>query len=167
MATALSDSGVNPLVLPPAVSYPLAAPRGLRRLLILVWLLVLAVDGYWLLVAPTGDWRPWTGLLVSVVAGGWAWRAGPLVQSGMLVWDGASWWWEQTRGSAPGRIVVRLDVQSGLLLRFVADSGPSRWFWLNRHGSPGHWLALRRATHAVSANPAASALASRNRAVTP
>ena len=165
MATTLSDSGINPLALPPAVAYPLAAPQGLRRLSVLVWSLVVVVDGYWLAVAPTGDWRPWLGLLVSVGVGGLAWRAGPLVQSGRLVWDGAFWCWEQSSGSVGGRVVVRLDVQSGLLLWFIAESGPNRWFWLSRHSSPANWLALRRAAHAVSAPPFSTGLASRNRAV--
>lgn len=167
MATALSDSAVNPLVLAPAVQYPLAPPRLLHRLTMLVWVLVFAVDGYWLAVAPAGDWRPLTGVLVSVLAAGLAWRAGPLVQSGVLIWDGAFWWWEHFSRTVAGRIVVRLDVQSGLLLRFHADYGPSQWFWLDRHSNPGQWLALRRAAYGVPVFSAAPANATGNQAVTP
>ncbi len=166
MATALPDSGLHHAVLAPAVRYPLARPRGLHKLLLLCWGLAIAVDGYWLAVAPAGDWRPWLGLLAAVVAGALAWRAGPMAQAGVLVWDGALWWWERAPASVAGRVAVRLDVQSGLLLRFVADSGAACWFWLDRRSHPAHWLALRRAAYAAPAHDAASSSpADRNRTV--
>ena len=73
--------------------------RGLRRLLTAVWIWIVAVGVYWLGVAPAGDWRPWAALLVSLFVGALAWRSGPLTRSGVLVWDGARWWWE--RPSSP------------------------------------------------------------------
>ena len=154
MASAQSDSGVNPLILPPAVAYPLAPARALRRLLALVWLWIVAVDAYWLGVAPAGDWRPWATLLVSLVVGALAWHSRPLTQSGVLAWDGARWWWERPSSSVPGRVAVRLDTQSGLLLHFLADTGATCWFWLDRSGNPARWLALRRAAHAAPGLPA-------------
>lgn len=167
MATALSDSGVNPLVLPPAVAYPLAPPRSLRLFLLAVWGVAMVIHVYWLVVSPAGDWRPWAGGLAAAVAAGLAWRAGPLAQSGVLVWDGSAWCWEQAARSVAGRIVVRLDAQSVVLLRFVSDAGSNQWFWLDRNCSPGHWLALRRAVHGPVGSPVAAARAGRNRAVTP
>ena len=159
MASALSDSGVNPLILPPAVEYPLARARGLRRLLAAIWLWIIAVDAYWLGVAPAGDWRPWAALIVSLSAGGLAWRSRPLTQAGVLAWDGARWWWERPSSPMAGRVAVRLDTQSGLLLRFIADTGAAYWFWLDRDADPARWLALRRAAHAETGLPLAPAAA--------
>lgn len=165
MAAALPDSTLHHAAQAPAVRYPLAQPRGLHKLLLLCWGLAVVVDGYWLAVAPAGDWRPWLGLLATAVAGALAWRAGPMVQAGVLVWDGAFWWWERAQEAVAGRVAVRLDVQSGLLLRFVADSGAPCWFWLGRHGNPAHWMALRRAVYAAPAHDGASSPADGNRTV--
>jgi hypothetical protein len=149
------------------VEYPLVPSRLLRQLLVLLWGLVLAVDAYWLAVAPPGDWRPWVGVLLSVLAGGLAWRAGPLVQPGVLSWDGTVWWWERDSVPATGHIVVRLDLQSALLLRFVPDSGIRHWLWLEQSSRPGHWLALRRAAHAASGRRDTPASVAGSRTVTP
>lgn len=159
MASALSDSGVNPLILPPAVAYPAAPARGLRLLLGAIWLWIVAVHAYWIGVAPAGDWRPWAALPVTLLASALAWRSRPLTQSGVLVWDGARWWWERPSSPVSGMVAVRLDTQSGLLLRFTADAGPSYWFWLRRADSPGRWLALRRAVHAGTGLAAAPDMA--------
>lgn len=153
MVTALPDSGTHSLVSPPAVDYPLARSRMLRLLVWWFWALAVAIDGYWLFVAPAGDWRPWAGATVTVCAGWLAWRSGPLTQSGVLAWDGAAWFWEHAGVQLQGRVGVRLDLQSGLLVRFFADAGSAHWFWLDRASRPGHWLALRRAVHGAAGRP--------------
>lgn len=154
MATALSNTGTNPLVCPPAVDYPLSEPRMLLRLLGLVWALALAIDVFWLFAAPADDWRPWAGLLVTFCAGAVAWRCGPLTQAGVLVWDGAAWFWERPALRLQGQPGVRLDVQSGMLVHFLSDTGATCWMWLDQTSRPDAWLALRRAAHAAAGRAA-------------
>jgi len=156
MATALSVTGTNPLVCPPAVDYPLSRPWMLLGTAGFVWGLVLAVHAYWLVAAAAHDWRPWVGLLIAAGAGVLAWRCRPLTQSGALVWDGAAWFWVRPAIQIQGRLGVRLDVQSGMLVQFQGESGAAHWFWLDRASRPSHWLALRRAAHAAVSRPAAA-----------
>lgn len=153
MATAQSDSGSHALASPPAIDYPLARSRLLIALAGFVWTLAVVIDGYWLLVAPAGDWRPWAGAMVTACVAWLSWRSGPLTQSGVLIWDGAAWFWAHSAVRLAGRVAVRLDMQSGLLLRFVVDGGSSRWFWLEQASRPGDWLALRRAVAVAARRP--------------
>lgn len=145
MGSDLPDSACNPLVQAPAVRYPLSSPIFLHRVGVLVICLALCVDLAWLAMATAGDWRPWAGLLVTAAAAGYGRWHRPLTQSGHLAWDGVAWWWEGSAGPHPGAVHLRLDIQSGLLVRFVVDSGASRWLWLAQSSEPGHWFALRRA----------------------
>ena len=142
-----SESGAHSLVAPPAVDYPLSHARMLRMLARLAWGTAAAIDGYWLVAAPAGDWRPWVATAVTACAGALAWRAGPMTQSGNLAWDGTAWFWECSGSRLPGYVQVHLDLQSGLLVRFVTDAGSAHWAWLDRAARPGQWLALRRAVH--------------------
>ena len=52
-----SESGAHSLVAQPAVDYPLSHARMLRMLARLAWGTAAAIDGYWLVAAPAGDWR--------------------------------------------------------------------------------------------------------------
>ena len=148
MDSELSDSGPNPLAQAPAVIYPLSSPIALYGVLTLLLCLALSVDLAWLALARPGDWRPWAGVSATVLAAGCAWWKRPLTQAGRLAWDGVAWWWERDVAPLRGSIDLRLDTQSGLLIRFVADTGACRWFWLAQSSEPGLWLALRRAVHA-------------------
>ncbi len=166
--TELSEPGAQPLAAPPAVEYPLSQPRLLRVLARFAWALVVVIDGYWLVVAPAGDWRPWAGTVVTACAGWLAWRVGPMTQSGMLAWDGAAWYWEYSGSRLPGQPLVHLDLQSGLLLRFSSDAGPAaHWLWLDRASRPGHWLALRRAVHGSVRRAVASGRGTARQAAVP
>ena len=119
----------------------------LRVLVRFAWSLVAAIDGYWLVVAPAGDWRPWAATVATACAAWLAWRKGPMTQSGMLAWDGTAWCWDGAGSLLRGHLQVRLDLQSVLLVRFFADSGSAHWLWLDHASRPGQWLALRRAVH--------------------
>ncbi len=148
MDSELSDSGSRALAQAPAVTYPLSRPTFLVGVLVMLLSLALCVDLAWLAMASTGDWRPWVGLLATAGVGGFCWWQGPLTRFGRLSWDGGDWWWEEDAGPHRGAIHRRLDTQSGLLIRFVADSGASHWFWLSQASEPGRWLAMRRAIYA-------------------
>lgn len=148
MGSELSDSTSNPLAQAPAVTYLLSGPLFLHGLLLTVLCLALCVDLAWIIMASAGDWRPWAGLSATAGIAGWCWWQCPLTQSGRLSWDGAHWWWDAVDAPQPGAIHVRLDTQSGLLVRFVTDTGACRWLWLAQTTDPGRWLALRRAVYA-------------------
>jgi len=145
MGSELPDSASNPLVQAPAVRYPLSAPIFLYRALVLMLCLALCMDLAWLAMATPGDWRPWVGLLVTAGAAGYARWHFPLTQSGQLGWDGVAWWWEGSGDPQRGVVHLRMDIQSGLLVRFVVETGVSRWLWLAQSSEPGQWLAVRRA----------------------
>ena len=150
MGSELSDSAANALGQAPAVTYPLSVPVFLRGLLLLALGLAVCVDLAWITMASPGDWRPWGGLLATAGVAGWCWWQSPLTQSGRLSWDGATWWWDAVDAPQSGTIDMRLDTQSGLLIRFVTDAGACRWLWLAHTADPGRWLALRRAVHTAA-----------------
>jgi toxin CptA len=160
----------------PSVSYPVGRSF-LRTLLhvaalVLIWL----VCGAWALLARADDPQRGlvglVGLLVSAVLV-WALRR---PARGRLRWDGQDWFWSDTaRPSADerrGRIRVRLDWQSGMLLEFRPGSPssaqrpedsssqeeslwlrPSRWLWVEQDQAPLYWNALRRAAWAQENQP--------------
>lgn len=151
MGAELSDSAPNPLGQAPAVAYPLSAPLFLLGMLLLALCLAVCVDLAWITLASPGDWRPWVGLLTTAGIAGWCWLQSPLTLQGRLSWDGANWWWDAVEAvNAPqrGTIDMRLDTQSGLLIRFAPDTGDCHWLWLGQAADPGRWLALRRAVYA-------------------
>lgn len=148
MGSELSDSVSSPLGTAPAVVYPLSRPVFLHAMLLLVLCLAMGVDLAWAALASAGDWRPWVGLLATAAIAAGCWWKGPLTEAGRLSWDGADWRWESVDAPIGGTIHVRLDAQSGLLVRFVTAAGASRWLWLARAADPSQWLALRRAVFA-------------------
>jgi toxin CptA len=79
-----------------------------------------------------------------------AWRRAP---AGMLRWDGLAWTSEHGGSVGAGRPDVALDLQSRLLLRWSADGGGTRWYWVERLSDPAHWEALRRAVYSRASTP--------------
>lgn len=130
---------------PPAVDYPLGKSVLLSGAWWFTWICAMAIDLYWFWSVGPADWRPWLGLLLTVTAALLASRWRPLTQAGTLSWDGTEWWWQQPRDRLQGDLAVRLDTQSGLLVRFVSHAGATHWFWLERASRPEHWLGIRRA----------------------
>ena len=95
-------------------------------------------------------------LILAAVLLGWACRDAWLAPRGHLVWDGASWSWEDgspTPGAlatpfepaAATRLEQHLDGQSWMLLSLRTPGAARRWLWLQRRQDPSQWLALRRA----------------------
>ncbi|MFO6420202.1 hypothetical protein ACLBKS_08365 [Hylemonella sp. W303a] len=160
----------------PSVSYPVG--RSFLRTLVhggvlaflwlvgAVWVTLLHSDeaGRWLMV--------FACLLVTLPL---AWT---LIrpERGRVRWDGQDWFWAaDTQVAAEdllGKVHVRLDWQSGMLLEFIpmsqsspspADgatiqrppglSGRTRWLWVERAQAPAYWNALRRAAWADAGHP--------------
>jgi hypothetical protein len=142
------------MVHPPSVDYPLAHPGFLSGMLWVIWLAVISIDLGWLLSANAADWRPWFGLVVTAVCGLFAFLRRPLTRSGSVTWDASEWWWDCQGRRLSGRIAVRLDIQSALLIRFVSGDGAGHWLWLDRKSLPARWLSLRRAVQAAGARHA-------------
>lgn len=150
MGSALSDTGFNPLAQAPAVSFPLSTPTLLNALLACIFALATGLDVAWLLQASAGDFRPWLCLLATLVCAAWCLWQMPMTLSGRLSWDGRDWWHESALALVPqsGSILLRMDLQSALLVQLVFASGTSRWLWLCESSDPPRWLAVRRAVHA-------------------
>ena len=89
--------------------------------------------------APLGAWA----------VGAWAWRAQP---PGTLQFDGARWQWLDR----PGRVIVAVDLQAWMLLRFRPEGGVGRRLWIaaSRRGAGAHWPALRAALYSSGADAA-------------
>lgn len=147
-----------------AVSYPVGrsamrtafylAPVTLGGLACLAWALESAPEDFFPLpVLPV--FLSW--LMTS------AWAASSVLRpaAGVLHWNGRNWLWEdnaqgrQGKEGQEGRIRVRLDWQSGLLLEFLPlsakESGRlhrSTWLWLSRGADSASWDGLRRAVFA-------------------
>lgn len=160
----------------PSVTYPVG--RSFLRTLLhggvlaTVWL----VSGAWAMLARTDEAMRWgVGLacLLATLLLVWA-----LLRParGRLRWDGQDWFWSDAGQAATedlrGRLSVRLDWQSGMLLEFrpladdpafssessspqpalvLLDSG--RWLWVEQGQAPVYWNALRRAAWAAQGNP--------------
>lgn len=132
---------------PPSVEYPAGNTRWHLRAALLAWSVALAINLAWLLLSGPGDWRPWSGLALTMIGAALALRFGGICVGGALVWDGDVWWWEHDRARVRGMVSPELDFQRVMLLRFVPDAGRRRWFVLEHGSNPARWLDLRRAVH--------------------
>ena len=69
---------------------------------------------------------------------------------GSLWWNGECW---HLQGPHParGQLVLALDLQEALLLRWVSpcpQTGPAgRWLWIEQHDDPVTWKDVRRAIY--------------------
>lgn len=160
----------------PSVSYPVG--RSFLRTLLQVGALVSVwlVCGAWALFARSDDVERWTvGLACLLATAGLVW-AGLRPARGRVRWDGQHWLWSDATPAAAedlrGRVSVRLDWQSGMLLEFRPWPGdtpspsagasarrpsawpmPARWLWVEQDQAPMYWNALRRAAWADAADP--------------
>jgi hypothetical protein len=130
----------------PSVSYPVARSAFAGRVSAAIALLGLLVAGGWTLQSGFG-WRQGAALAAVLAAAALAWQGWLRSPRGVLRWDGLAWAWEEGGALALGRPELALDLQSRLLLRWRAEGGGTRWFWIERDAAPSHWEALRRAVY--------------------
>ncbi|MGJ7580979.1 hypothetical protein ACSFA3_12425 [Variovorax sp. RHLX14] len=90
-----------------------------------------------------GLWRLASMLAVSLLAGFVAWRHFRVASSGTLDFDGRHW----SLAGRQGRLQVCLDLQTLMLLRFVAAGHPKRWIWAQGSDAKGQWCDIRRAVY--------------------
>jgi toxin CptA len=129
----------------PSVTYPVGRSRFAAALLLGLWLAAATAGTLWWLESPS-TWRlalMATALAASgaVAARGWA-----IAPGGAIAWDGQAWSWSgEPEGRAPD-LLVGLDLQRWLLLRWTAG-GSSHWLWLSRASRAERWDDLRRAVY--------------------
>lgn len=148
-----------------AVSYPV----GRSAMRTALYLAPVALGGLaclaWALMSVPEDFFPLPVLpvfLFWLMTSAWALSAVLRPAAGVLHWNGRNWLWEDNTDTQAGqsadqegRIRVRLDWQSGLLLEFLPLSARetgrlhrSTWLWLSRDADPASWDSLRRAVFA-------------------
>lgn len=135
----------------PAVVFPVTRSRWHLRLGVLLSLLGLAA------VAAIAVDQSLVGMqllvlgCVAFASCGAALRAWQQSPAGHLRWDGQEWFWSGLDNAHPCRAVLRLDVQSCILLSLHAplQNGGRLQTWLWLDATPelngAQWLALRRA----------------------
>ena len=132
----------------PTVDYPVGRSRLQALALLVTGLGVAGVDVSWFCQAEVVGLRHWLGLAVSLAAAMVMLRSWGASPSGILLWDGRSWWWETSGIRVSGSVGVLLDFQGAMLLRFADAAGSPRWLWLEKVAAQTLWGALRRAVHA-------------------
>jgi hypothetical protein len=132
----------------PQVLYPLGRPRLLQSLLAAGGLVTLG------LMAAVAASQP--GLHLVVIMGGCLLLAGSLSMRALVApgsglwWDGECW---HLQGAQPvsGQLVLALDLQRALLLRWtspcVGSDPASHWLWIEQHADPVIWKDVRRAIY--------------------
>lgn len=81
------------------------------------------------------------GLIAAALA---AWQMQRSPAPADLFWNGAEWQWQ---GSA-GNVLVALDFDAWMLLRFESVQGERSWIAASRATAQGPWPALRAALYA-------------------
>ena len=130
----------------PSVSYPVGRSRFAAGLLLVVWLSGAAAVILWSAQVRVPGWHLAAAALLVLAAGlcaAWSWWRAP---GGALSWDGESWSWSAAGQESAGSLVVSLDLQHWLLLRW-AGGNASRWLWLERARYVERWEDLRRAVY--------------------
>jgi len=72
---------------------------------------------------------------------------------GQLFWDGAQWFHATGDQRLAGQIVVELDLQKFLLVRFQPLVGQRRKLWMVFAGAGAEWISFRRAALAPHQTP--------------
>ena len=135
----------------PAVQYPVKHSRFLVAAGVAVWLLGLALSAWWVQIDGYPAWRVPVVLAVLGISGSMAFLSLRNFPVGTLRWDGHAWHWQtigQTSELALHHMLVEIDLQFGMVLRWTPEAGTGRWAWVGRRSMPSHWLALRRAMFA-------------------
>ncbi len=139
---------------PAVVRYPVMRSAWVNRSLVIgaclmpapVWLgwayLVWQGQGGWL-------WLSWFALAcLSTLCCVGAWAQYKRAEQGYLAWDGAAWFWLDTRLQQQAVVLETVwDGQNFLLLRCRPQGGRWRWVWLERSFAPQFWGDVRRALH--------------------
>ena len=129
----------------PPVEYPIGGTRIPLFLVFAVWALALLVVAMLAIKVPAhAASMVWVGALVAVLAL-IAFAATLRARPGVLCWDGKSWTCVHSGRAVAGRLVVALDLQRLLLLRFRSDAGGTTWCWMILTAPASRWDALRRA----------------------
>lgn len=132
----------------PAVSYPVGRSHFQAIVLSMAWLAGLLAGTFWLLEDRAWDWRHALFTSLLVLGAGLAARSWQKTTSGILRWDGQTWWLSTGHDPHAGRVRVHLDLQHAMLLSLMREDGVVHWFWPQRSLSPLAWQAFRRAVHA-------------------
>lgn len=139
---------------PPAVRYPVLAPRWPVRLGACLWVLEGGVLLAWqLLAGPV----PWLGLLLGwlvwVGVGALWWRHVRQMPQGRLQWDGGAWWWWPQSGAESlllQSVQVRLDLQSAMWVAWQTMDGAWQSSWLLAGSDAAIWGDWRRAVYSAA-----------------
>lgn len=142
----------------PSVIYPVGRSRFAGGLLAALWLLALAVNLAWTLLATAPGWRQALGFgavaACGLLAAALWWRSA----TGTLAWEGGGWQWRQDGTAEAGRPELALDLQARMLLRWLPAQGRARWrtrwMWVERRAAAADWDALRRAVYSRATNAA-------------
>ena len=129
----------------PSVTYPVGRSRFAATLLLAAWSLGALAGALWWLRAPDG-WRLGLMAVALAVSGVIAARSWASAAAGTLAWDGEAWTWSLQPDGRAHELLVGLDLQNWLLLRWSAD-GSSHWLWLDRASRADRWDDLRRAVY--------------------
>ena len=132
----------------PAVHYPVGHSRFLVAACITVWLSGLALSAWWVQLDGYPAWRIPVVLAVLGISGSMAFLSLHNLPVGTLRWDGQAWHWQatgQTSVLALHHMLVEIDLQFGMVVRWTTEAGTGRWAWVGRRSMPSRWLALRRA----------------------
>jgi toxin CptA len=141
----------------PSVSYPVGHSRFAAMLHAGLGVLGVAAAAAFAFHSAAFGWRQAAALAVAAACAAmaaWSWHRSA---QGVLCWDGLAWQWEEGAAVDGGRPEIALDLQSQLLLRWHAESGAHRWFWLQKESGPDDWAALRRAVYSRATPPAPAA----------
>lgn len=143
----------------PAVRYPVARSVRAGAVLLGIWSLAAGVCLWWWQRGGAAAW-PMAGTLLSLSLGSVLafvqWRDMPV---GDLRWDGQAWWWQFAgEDEVSVSVVVRWDLQHGLLLQ-MAGRLPwrARWCYAESARLPARWSDLRRALYAPVSSSSAPA----------
>lgn len=132
----------------PPVTYPLGRARVAVFSILIVWVAGLVAVNLWFTQSDISPWRQSLSQGLLVVCGLAAVRCCMNLPTGQLAWTGQQWFWTSTQGRSEGALLVCLDLQNVLLVRFRPLPGRALWLWVERGRRPERWLELRRAVHA-------------------
>lgn len=116
-----------------------------------------AVAAYWSSQPDPFGVRPAIALGAWFVSLGATWWAARQDQAGLLKYVAGEWTWYSCGLAIRGRVIVMVDFQQMLVVRFAGHDGQRIWFSLHRRSEPAAWAALRRATVSTAVRSAGGA----------